>query len=216
MRYSPAHRRPDRAACHRDGVEAHDASRDAGIARSRLEGFSDGVMAVAITLLVLGIDAPVPEPGESLWQALDSGTVGSLALFALSFAVIARFWMVHHDAFKELPARIPPVLVVINFAFLLFLCLIPFSTTLYSRNASDMLALVFYAGTFAAVSLLLALLGSNGERGLTLRALAVPCIFLAAIPLGLLLSPEFAPWAWTLLIALSAGPVNRALARRVR
>jgi len=68
-----------------------DTTADGGIWRSQLEGISDGVIAVAITLLVLGIDPPDPAPGESLWQALDTGTLGSLGLFALSFIVVARF-----------------------------------------------------------------------------------------------------------------------------
>ena len=80
-----------------------DTTADGGIRRSRLEGISDGVIAVAITLLVLGIDPPDPAPGESLWQALDTGTIGSLGLFVLSFVVIGRFWMVHHDAMRDLP-----------------------------------------------------------------------------------------------------------------
>lgn len=193
-----------------------DTTADGGIRRSRLEGISDGVIAVAITLLVLGIDPPDPAPGESLWQALDTGTLGSLGLFALSFIVIARFWMVHHDAMRGLPEVVPTRLVLVNFAFLLTLCLIPFSTTLYARNADDMLALVVYAGTFAIVSLLLAALDAAGREHLTLRTFAVPAGFLLAIPMALVVGPMLAPWAWLALFALSTDRVDRALSRRIR
>ncbi|MFM7246959.1 MAG: TMEM175 family protein [Actinomycetota bacterium] len=193
-----------------------DTTADGGVRRTRLEGISDGVIAVAITLLVLGIDPPDPAPGESLWQALDTGTLGSLGLFALSFIVIARFWMIHHDAMRGLPEVVPTRLVLVNFAFLLTLCLIPFSTTLYARNADDMLALVVYAGTFAIVSLLLAALDAAGREHLTLRTFAVPTGFLLAIPMALVVGPMLAPWAWLALFALSTDRVERALSRRIR
>jgi len=193
-----------------------DTTPDGGIRRSRLEGISDGVIAVAITLLVLGIDPPDPAPGESLWQALDTGTIGSLGLFVLSFVVIGRFWMVHHDAMRGLPDLVPTRVVLVNFAFLLTLCLIPFSTTLYADNAGDMLALVVYAGTFALVSLLLALLDAAGRPHLTLRTFAVPVGFALAIPVALVVGPELAPWAWVALFALSTDRIDRALSRRIR
>lgn len=193
-----------------------DTTPDSGIRRARLEGISDGVIAVAITLLVLGIDPPDPAPGESLWQALDTGTIGSLGLFALSFVVIARFWMVHHDAMRGLPDLVPTRIVLINFAFLLTLCLIPFSTTLYAGNADDMLALVVYAGTFAVVSLLLAAIYAAGQEHLTLRDFAVPVGFALAIPVALMVGPELAPWAWLALFLLSTDRVDRALSRRIR
>ena len=193
-----------------------DTTPDGGIRRSRLEGISDGVIAVAITLLVLGIDPPDSAPGESLWQALDTGTIGSLGVFVLSFVVIGRFWMVHHDAMRDLPDLVPTRVVLVNFAFLLTLCLIPFSTTLYADNADDMLALVVYAGTFALVSLLLALLDAAGRPHLTLRTFAVPVGFALAIPVALVVGPELAPWAWVALFALSTDRIDRALSRRIR
>ena len=77
MRYSPAAvEPPDRPGCHPWRVSAgSDTSTEPGITRGRLEGISDGIMAVAITLLVLGIDAPTPGPGQSLWDALDADAV---------------------------------------------------------------------------------------------------------------------------------------------
>lgn len=187
-----------------------------GISRGRLEAFSDGVMAVAITLLVLGVEAPDPAPGESLWQALDTQTLGSLALFVLSFAVIARFWLVHHDAFKSLPARVPTPLVAANFGFLLMICLVPFSTSLFASESNDMLALVVYAATFAVVSGCLAILIAQGRDGLTVRSIAIPAVFLAAIPVGVVVGPAYAPWTWLLLTLTSSGRLDAVLARRLR
>ena len=215
MRFSPA-RPHDRAACHPLRVAASDDSGAEGISRSRIEGISDGVIAVAITLLVLGVEAPIPEPGESLWNALDSGTLNSLALFVLSFAVIARFWMVHHGVLRDLPERVPAGIVVLNFAFLMMVCLIPFSTTLFDRNPQDMLALVLYAATFAFVSLLTALIGLGASGHLTLRQLAVPVVFLLAIPIGLVFGPTYAPCAWALLFLFASDRIDDTLARRVR
>ena len=91
-------------------------------------------MAVAITLLALGIDAPTPEPGESLLQAFDAQTLGAIGLFALSFFLIARFWLVHHRLFAGLPSMLDPGFVVLNFAFLAMICLVPFATTTSSAG----------------------------------------------------------------------------------
>lgn len=167
-----------------------------GVDRNRLESISDGIMAVAITLLVLGIDAPTRAPGESLWQALDAGAIGSLALFALSFAVIARFWLVHHDVFRHLPQRVPGRVVALNFAALLGICLVPFATTLFGRNGQDLGALVVYAGTFAIISLLLSAVRGGGRLVLDAPTVVHPAVFLAAIPVALVASPALAPLTW--------------------
>ncbi len=208
MRYSP-----DRPACHPSRVAAPADSAEPGVTRSRLESLSDGVMAVAITLLVLGIDAPTPAPGQSLWDALDADAVFSLALFAISFAIIARFWLVHHDAVRDLPATVPYRIVTLNFAFLLMVCLVPFATTLYGRNNDDMLALIIYASAFAIMSVLLRTIRSGGRVEPRLVSLYIPAVFLLAIPVAVVVGPAWATLTWLIIVLVSDERVE-ALTRR--
>jgi uncharacterized membrane protein len=173
-----------------------------GIRRGRLEGISDGIMAVAITLLALGIDAPVREPGESLLQAFDAQTLGAIGLFALSFFLIARFWLVHHRLFAGLPSTLQMDFVVLNFAFLAVICLVPFATTTYSRNPNDMTALVIYTAVVAGATILLSLMFHRSATSSRRRSLLIPIILISAIPIGLVIGPRYAPLVWMLLFVV--------------
>ena len=64
--------------------------------------FTDGVMAVAITLLVLNIEVPEVPP-DQLNEALRD-LLGSVGAYVLSFALVGRFWVVHHSMFETLRA----------------------------------------------------------------------------------------------------------------
>ncbi|MGZ4748803.1 MAG: TMEM175 family protein [Oryzihumus sp.] len=92
----------------------------------RLEAFSDGVMAVAITLLVLDLHAS-PEAGSSLAHQLVSEWP-SFAAYAVSFFIIGIIWVNHH-ALMALVARVDRVLLFANLVLLLFVTTIPFTTS---------------------------------------------------------------------------------------
>lgn len=176
------------------------------ISRGRLEAISDGIMAVAITLLALNIDPPERAPGESLWQAVDGQVVGEVGVFLLSFLLIARFWMVHHRVFALLPEDVGTRFVLVNFGFLATICLMPFATELYSENADDITALAVYAGAMALASVLISVLFALAGRVNSTRVLLVPLVFLAAIPIGLVIGPQYAPFAWLALSFVPDGP----------
>ena len=165
-------------------------------------------MAVAITLLALGLDAPDPAPGESLLAAFDAQDLGAIGLFLLSFFLIARFWLIHHRAFKDLPDLVSPRFVVLNFGFLAAVCLMPFATTTYSRNATDMTALVLYTVVIATATILLAAMFRLTRGRTLLRGVLAPMMILLAIPVGLLLGPEWAPLTWLLMILLPSESRN--------
>ena len=67
---------------------------------ARLTAITDGVMAVSITLLVLSIEVP-RVPADQLSGELDELIVPLLA-YALAFALVGRFWVIHHRLFEEL------------------------------------------------------------------------------------------------------------------
>jgi uncharacterized membrane protein len=70
---------------------------------SRIVAFSDGVFAIAITLLVLGFEVSPGTSGQNLSSALWDQREQLLS-YAISFAVIGRFWIVHHRFFGEVTA----------------------------------------------------------------------------------------------------------------
>src|SRR5437660_9370808 len=93
----------------------------------RLMFFSDGVFAIAITLLVLQITVPIPGLSEhQLGDALRH--LGPKYFgFVLSFLVIGRYWMAHHRVFEYIK-RFDMPLVWLNLAFLLLIAFLPFPT----------------------------------------------------------------------------------------
>ena len=112
----------------------------------RLEAFSDGVMAVAITLLVLDLHAS-PEAGSSLAHQLVSEWP-SFAAYVVSFSIIGVIWVNHH-ALMALVARVDRVLLFVNLALLLFVTTIPFTTStlaayLREGGADARVAVVLY------------------------------------------------------------------------
>jgi uncharacterized membrane protein len=107
-------------------------------ALSRIGAFSDSVMAVAITLLVLNLQVPTLEHGQSLGNALVD-LLPSLGAFVLAFALVGRFWVIHHNLFEKL-RDFDSTLMLLNLAFLAFIVLIPFSAELYDTYTDHGLA----------------------------------------------------------------------------
>ncbi|XGX77332.1 Potassium channel [Terrabacter sp. BE26] len=112
-----------------------------------MEAFSDGVLAVAITLLVLDLHASAAEP-EPLSTQLQQGWP-SFAAYAVSFFVIGVVWINHH-AVVNLVARVDRRLLFYNLLLLFFVTTIPFTTStlaeyLYpSHGSSTSLAVLLY------------------------------------------------------------------------
>jgi uncharacterized membrane protein len=104
----------------------------------RLEAFSDGVMAVAITLLVLNLSVLGPGHGTSLGHQLVEKR-WSFAAFFVSFFTIGVVWVNHHNLFKNV-REVDRVMLFMNLVLLLFVVLIPFVTStlaLYLRSPID-------------------------------------------------------------------------------
>ena len=102
--------------------------------KSRLEAFSDGVLAIAITLLVL--DLKVPSHAQivahgGLWGALVHDWP-QFAAYLLSFAIIGIMWVNHHGLMDRV-ANVDRALSFVNLFLLLFIVAIPFSTSLFAE-----------------------------------------------------------------------------------
>jgi uncharacterized membrane protein len=124
----------------------------------RLEAFSDGVIAIAITLLVLEIK--IEPPGfDHLWRSLADEWPSYLA-YVTSFLTIGGVWLAHHALFERLSA-IDPVLMRLNLLLLMVVAFLPFPTALMaealreSRDA-ERAAVVVYGVSAAVIELLLA------------------------------------------------------------
>jgi len=119
----------------------------------RIEAFSDGVFAIAITLLVLEIHVP-EEPENGLGQAL-LDQWPAYASYVVSFSIIGIIWVNHHAVFDHL-LRADRTLVFLNLLLLLFVGVLPFPTNLIATymeqgGADERVAAVVYAGTMTAM-----------------------------------------------------------------
>ena len=185
----------------------------------RMLAFSDAVMAVAITLLVLDLKLPEgvsdADLGNVLWASAHS-----LGVYALSFVVIGLLWMGHHEQFSYIP-RVDGPLIWLNLFYLMTIGLFPFVTSVLSDHGSA-LATSLYAGTLVTTSLLSAgiwwyacrdpqLMAPGVTQAARREGLVSPllngAVFALSIVIAVTWSASAAQWSWLLLI-----PAGRAAA----
>jgi uncharacterized membrane protein len=130
------------------------------VSTGRLEAFSDGVFAVAATLLVLNVTVPLVGANQSLARALGHQWPQYVA-YANSFITIGIIWINHHAMISRLRIADHAILML-NLLLLLFVALLPFATSLMTdylrRGHGQHLALAIYAGSFLLMSLAFATL----------------------------------------------------------
>jgi uncharacterized membrane protein len=115
----------------------------------RLANLSDGVFAIALTLLVL--DLVVPDvAGDELGAAL-RGLGPNLVAFVLAFGLVANIWWLHHRVFAQL-AAIEPGMVAINLVGLAGVAMVPFPTSLVGQHPSEQAAVLPFIGLFLVLS----------------------------------------------------------------
>ena len=169
----------------------------------RILALSDGVFAIAITLLTLEIAIPASTSDAGLPKALLELWPRYLA-YVLSFVVIARFWVIHRLAFR-LIARVDAALVWLNLLLLMFVAFLPFPTAVVGAHAGSPAAAVLYAISVCLTSTAWAacwwyasgrgkLLGPDVGRAqiraLRARSLSGPVFFALTLPIAV-----FAPYA---------------------
>ncbi len=141
------------------------AAMDEAMSRGRLEAFSDGVFAIAITLLILDVTVP-PGSGARLAHALVKEWPAYLA-YVTSFLTISVIWVNHHAMFSKVTYA-DRRLVFSNSVFLLMVAFIPFPTRLLAEYIRDpdgaRTAAIFYGLTFIVLAVVF---------NLTWRAIAI-------------------------------------------
>ena len=126
------------------------------VSKHRLDALTDGLFAIVMTLLVLELkvpDLPRHVANSEIGRALASNLPVFFS-FLITFMFAALFWYLHHallNFLRELPGR----LVVLNLAFLFFVCLLPFSVGVLGHFLRNPLAQTVYFANQFAISLLL-------------------------------------------------------------
>jgi len=184
----------------------------------RLEAFSDGVLAIAITLLVLDIKIE-PSQLAHLWKALAEEWPAYLA-YVTSFFTIGGVWLAHHALFERL-AVVDPVLLRLNLLLLLTVSFLPFPTglmaeALQTSDSAERAALVVYGATAAVIELLMASASRYAathpellKEGVTPPRLGSSrggvraTLFALGVVLGLLIFPRIAAFAYFTVAALA-------------
>ncbi|MFY9552684.1 MAG: TMEM175 family protein [Thermoanaerobaculia bacterium] len=135
----------------------------------RIEAFSDGVFAIAITLLILEIKVPhLPDggAGRSLARALVAEWPSYLA-FVLSFSTILIMWANHHAMFRLVHKVDVPFLYANGF-LLLLVTFVPYPTAVlaeYLELPGAPIAGAFYAGTYVVIGIAFNVLWAAASRG---------------------------------------------------
>jgi uncharacterized membrane protein len=121
----------------------------------RLEAFSDGVIAIAITRLVLTLEVPNVKDGGLFDALVDDWT--SFAAFILSFVVIGIMWVSHHSMFERI-ATVDRPLMFLNLLLLLGIAFLPFPTSLLAayvreEGSSSHIAAAIYSTAMLGIGL---------------------------------------------------------------
>ena len=120
-------------------------SNNAEYSSSRLEAFSDGIFAIAITLLVLNIQLPENASEITINKALQL-SVPKLEVWIISFLIVGGMWMRHHKLLKQV-AIIDALFVKLNLIYLMFVTVIPWLVSLIVIYDNNPLAIVVFSGT---------------------------------------------------------------------
>ncbi len=192
----------------------------------RALAFFDATYSIAATLLVVTLNPTDADWHD--WSAFVTNEWSSLVCFAISFVVITSYWWINHRlvaTMDSLNARF----VACAMTMLGFVALIPFTTEGLSDFADDSkgtVATIVYAANVTVVSVLAGLLvvvayrerlfrHQPSRRELTARLLDMadtPFIFLASIPVTVLLGPSWGRTSWALLFF--TGPLSHRLSDR--
>jgi uncharacterized membrane protein len=110
----------------------------------RIAAFSDGVVAIIITIMVLELKLPEGASKGQVWPSFLAPLAPKLAIYALSFAIVGTMWVNHHQLLAVV-RRASPQLMWMNLLLLFFMSLIPLATGFLGEHPQLARAVAFYA-----------------------------------------------------------------------
>lgn len=177
---------------------------------NRVIALTDGIYAVAMTLLVVSIGIPRVDPDDLTAELLSAH--GQVLTFFISVAVIGFYWLSNHHFVRHLRG-IDPTYAGLNVIYLTLIAFLPLPTALLDRYSHEPITVVLYGANLLLISLMeLALFSRARRQGLfssapperavrysVLIVLIPVLVFALAIPVGLLSSPTYTLAIWVLL-----------------
>jgi len=203
-----------------EGAEGASSDRDGAIGTHRLEAFSDGVMAMIITIMAFQLKTPVTADFDGLAARLPS-----LFVYVLSFTMIGIYWNNHHHLLRA-TRQISAAVMWTNLLLLFWLSLIPFATDWVGNSHSRALPAATYgavalAGALAYFALVRSILRANSDDvgiqaavGTGLKGLASPIIYAAGV--GLAFANPYLAYACYVSVSLICPPTAEVSGFRLR
>ncbi|HVV94668.1 MAG TPA: TMEM175 family protein [Hyphomicrobiales bacterium] len=190
--------------------------RDAPPGTGRIEAFSDGVIAIIITIMVLELRAPAEAFASGHVATVIAALGPNLVIYALSFFLVAVMLVNHHGLMRVAP-RATTALFWWNANLLFWMSLIPLSTAVFGAYPKLPLAVAFYGAVLAANSISFTQLHRcvdliDGEllpkqRKLLIRDTATTALFALSVPLAYV--SVYLSWAiFAILPAVYFAPVS--------
>jgi uncharacterized membrane protein len=188
-----------------------------GIEFSRIVAFSDGVFAIAITLLALAIEVPESIPLDSTVTEMLENQSGDLVAYAISFAVVGKLWLSHHRFFSAVE-RFDSVLMGLNILYLAWIALIPVTSEVLGDYGDNSAGVIVYASIMVAVGVTFGIQIRYATRNDLIRPelreverryaaptnLFITGVFLVSIPVALV-SPLAATLMWPVVFLSGRG-----------
>ena len=183
---------------------------------NRIEALTDGIFAIAMTLLVLALAVPdISEPlSNAAIQSSLYGLIPSFYTLVLSFILLALFWNIHHRIFQR-TTKVDNILLWINMLWLLFIVLVPFSASLTGKYGQFPISHIVFNINMIGISIFLALNTFYAHRSNAINEKVDPndivmikrdnVLFIVISVLALLISffvPSFASLAYLLIFPL--------------
>jgi uncharacterized membrane protein len=198
---------------------------------ARLEAFSDGVFAIAITLLVLELSVPADQFDDLLEGILEQWP--SYLAYLTSFLTIGGVWLVHHGILRRMRYA-DAWFVRVNLLLLLVVSFLPFPTKLVAEAidsaSAERVAVLFYGATLLAISAIVSAMGRYvGTREslrvegvtesevLTVVALAEPSLaFYVLLLVSAIFVPQLAALGLLAVAAVAVALPPWLVSRRMR
>jgi TMEM175 potassium channel family protein len=177
----------------------------------RIMAFSDGVFAIAITLLAFAINLPSNIKLSQLGQEIVK-LLPQFGIFALTFILIGDHWVIHHRIFRNI-RRYDMGLLWINLLFLLCIAFLPVPSRIFGLYPTERPAVIFFSGCLVITGILQVLLwryASDNHRLLDktfspklvrwgrIRGLIPPTVYMVSIAIALV-NPILAILSWGLI-----------------